>query len=126
MDGVELPIPPSVNGLWRALRRAGKTRVIRSRAYTSWLEQAVLLLRFQLPKATAYPVRVTVTIHRGKGWRSNRDLDNAYKAVSDALVHAERLADDDGDHVAEVVMRFGATRKFAVAHVAVQPVEVAA
>lgn len=127
MDRCELPVPPSVNGLWRAFRRmnrhgGGKTLVRRSKAYEAWLQAAVLLLRVGLPKVSAYPVRVTLTIHRGKGWRANRDLDNCYKAVSDALVHAERIADDDAEHVAEIVMRFGEDRKQAAASVAVEGV----
>lgn len=129
MDGIELPIPPSVNGLWRAVRRqkrngfgAGKIMIKRSTAYEGWLQQAVLLLRFRMEKATAYPVCVTVTIHRGKGWRVTRDLDNCYKAVSDALVHAERLVDDDGEHVAEVRMRFGESRKLAACMVQVETI----
>ena len=132
MDGTEIPIPPSVNGLWRAFRRMyrngtrGKVQVCRSKAYVSWLQEAVLILRFQMAKAQTYPVRVSVTIHRGKGWRINRDLDNTYKAISDALVHSERLADDSSEHVAEIVMRFGENRKLAVAVVVVEPLAQAA
>jgi Holliday junction resolvase RusA-like endonuclease len=98
MPNVSLPIPPSTNHLWRVVSR----RVVRSRRYAAWRGQAADLLRMQLPRVTRYPVAVQVTIHGGRGWRADRDLDNVLKAVLDALVASERLVDDSTQYVRSV------------------------
>ena len=98
MPSVSLPVPPSANHLWRVVSR----RVVRSRRYAAWRDGAVILLRTQLPRVTRYPVAVRVTIHGGRGWRVDRDLDNVLKAVLDALVASERLADDSTQYVQSV------------------------
>lgn len=78
MDPVELPVPPSVNSIWRTVRVKSGARVTLSRAYRGWLDIAILKLRMGMPKIApdAYPVAVRVTILRGRGWRKGRDGDN--------------------------------------------------
>ena len=121
---VELPVPPSVNALWRVVRSSrlnSKARVTLSKRYRSWLDAAVLLLRAGMPPAARYPVAVRVTILRGAGWKRGRDADNVLKAISDSLVKAGRLADDDEDHVAEFLVRFGPDARAACVLVSVEP-----
>lgn len=102
---VEVPIPPSMNHLWRAVRRGGKVRVIRSRHYRSWLDVAILAFRRGLTRVRG-PALVEVVIVGGKGWRANRDLSNTYKATEDALVAAGVLEDDSTQYVTEIRQRF--------------------
>lgn len=121
-DPVVLPVPPSVNGLWRAVRKGhAKVCVVKSRAYTLWLEEAVLRLRLGLPVLTVFPARLTLTVCRGKGWHPRRDLDNCLKPVADALVRSGRIPDDDGDHIASFVAGFGPDAKAAYCTVSLEP-----
>lgn len=122
-DPVELPVPPSANALWRVVRtRRGKASVTLARHYRAWLDEAILKLRLGMAVARAYPVAVRVTVLRGKGWTPGRDADNCLKAVSDALVKAQRIADDDEHHVTEFVIRFGPAAATACVLVTVEPV----
>ena len=122
MDPVELPIPPSVNAIWRTVRVRSGARVTLSKQYRQWLDHAIILLRMHMPRATAYPVAVRVTILRGKGWRKGRDADNAIKVISDALVKAGRITDDSEDYVTEFTIRFGPNAANACVLVSVEPV----
>jgi len=108
MPTVEVPIPPSTNHLHRLLRRKRGRRgnrpgLVRTTHYQQWLEVAVPLIRIGLP-VVPLPARLVVTIRGGAGWKDTRDLDNAYKALSDALVHAQRLPDDSVRYVREIRM----------------------
>jgi len=47
-------------------------------------------------------VKVTITIHTGKGWRRGRDLDNLIKPILDWSVRYGLLMDDDWEHVPSV------------------------
>ena len=107
MTFTELPIPPSVNGIWRAIRtKRGRTRVVMSKPYAAWLAVAVPMLRVGMGKAETYPVTLVVVVRAGKGWRQGRDLSNALKAIEDACKHAERIADDNTDYVTGIRMTF--------------------
>lgn len=107
MTAVELPVPPSVNGLWRSYRSHGKVRVVCSKQYTAWLGVAVPLLRLGLPRVVAHPAELALTVRTGKGWRKDRDLDNCLKAVADAVVRAGRLPDDSAEYVRRVSCELG-------------------
>ena len=123
---VELPLPPSVNSIWRTVRVRSKARVTLSQQYRDWLDLAILTLRMRMAKvpATAYPVAVRVTILRGPGWRKGRDADNMLKAISDSLVKAQRIVDDSEEYVTEFSIRFGPDANTACVLVSVEPVEV--
>lgn len=98
---IEIPMPPSVNRLWRVVKGRGdhkKSTVVCSTNYKRWLRLAVPLMRIGLP-AFAGPVKVTITIRGGKGWLNRRDIGNTDKATLDALVHARRIPDDSCLHV---------------------------
>lgn len=112
MPTVEVPIPPSVNRLWRIVKRWRRTRkghsvqvphLARTTHYERWLRVAVPLIRIGLP-VVPLPAVLTVTIRGGRGWSPDRDLDNACKAVLDAVVQAERLPDDSVRYVRSISM----------------------
>lgn len=117
----EVPIPPSVNHLWRCVRNHGRVRVVKSKHYREWLQVAVPLLATSLPQYYQ-AVAIEVTICRGKGWRKGRDLSNCFKAVEDAMVLARRLPGDSEQFVQVVTMRFGKNRDTAACVVAVSEV----
>jgi crossover junction endodeoxyribonuclease RusA len=85
---VTLPIPPSVNALWRTWRG----RVHRSKTYAAWREAAGWELAIQRPARIPGPV--TVTIAAGRPDRRKRDVDNLPKAILDLLQAHQVIADD--------------------------------
>lgn len=98
-----LPRPPSVNNLFFTARN---NRRAPTRRYQAWRAEAHRLIMVQRvgqswPILGAY--RLTATIERRKS--RTMDLDNAVKAVSDALVHMGIVSDDR--HAEEIVLRWG-------------------
>jgi len=91
---IELPYPPSVNHYWR--RVGARTLISREgRRYRDRIA-SILALRRVRPIAGALSVRVTV--HPPD--RRRRDLDNAMKALLDALEHGGAYEDDSQiDHL---------------------------
>src|SRR5262245_45045193 len=89
MTKIALPLPPSVNHLWRS----GRGRVYRSPKYLAWIQEAGWDLATQRPKPVMGPVSISIAAGRPDGRR--RDLDNAsFKAVLDLLVVHRILQDD--------------------------------
>lgn len=90
MIEIALPLPPSVNNLWR---RSG-TRIHKSTEYKAWLIEAGWLARSQYrgePISGAY--RISIDLLRPD--RRRRDLDNfATKAVGDLLTSLRFIRDD--------------------------------
>lgn len=84
-----LPLPPSVNRLWRS----GKGRMYRSAQYSAWRNEAIWSIKLQARGASIDgPYSIAVAFQRPD--KRRRDLDNLLKALSDALVDAGVLADD--------------------------------
>lgn len=91
---IELPYPPSVNHYWR--RVGARTLISREgRRYRERIASILALRRVQ-PIVGALSVRVTVNPPD----RRRRDLDNAMKALLDALEHGGAYEDDSQiDHL---------------------------
>ena len=89
MNELSLPVPPSANELHRVVRG----RLIRSKAYRTWLAQASQLAAL-LAASKRIPTlaHCRVVIAAPVGYR--RDLDNMAKPVLDALQKAGVLEDD--------------------------------
>ena len=83
-----LPIPPSVNELFRNV--PGKGRV-KTRVYDDWRAHAKTALRLQAlaPVAGHVLIRMNIEMVGNRG-----DLDNRVKAIFDAIVDAKLIADD--------------------------------
>lgn len=90
-----MPYPPSANALWRNV----KGRTLKSAAYRSWLQEALLLLRAQRAPHVAGSYSLAIVADRPDNRR--RDLGNLEKAVSDCLVHAGVIEDD---HLAKSII----------------------
>jgi Holliday junction resolvase RusA-like endonuclease len=84
-----LPRPPSVNNLFLT---KGRLR-IPTPAYKAWRAEAYKMIMVQrvgqVRTPIAGPYRAELVVQRSRG-----DLDNFYKAVSDALVHMGVIVDD--------------------------------
>lgn len=89
---IDLPMPPSVNRIWRA-NRAGPNKVSKSAEYKSWLRSADALAmstgQFRGLKTITGPFEATIILKRIKG-----DLDNRAKGVLDWLQSRAVIADD--------------------------------
>jgi Holliday junction resolvase RusA-like endonuclease len=85
---LKLPMPPSVNSIWRS---AGRGRVYRSKRYKAWRTTAGWELKAQHPVPIAGWVRVTISLGLTK---RRSDADNRIKVLLDSLVE-HRLIEDD-------------------------------
>ena len=105
MQVFELPYPPSVNHYWR---RVGPRTLI-SREGRAYREKVCLILAARhggqasgLRPLTG-PIRVVVDLHPPD--RRRRDVDNALKALCDALASGGAYRDDSQIKHLEVHMR---------------------
>lgn len=82
-------LPPSANVIWRT----GKSGTYRNPKYVAWLEAEGLLLKSQLRGQKKYdePVAVILALRRP---RTNSDLDNRLKPISDLLQSIGAISND--------------------------------
>jgi Holliday junction resolvase RusA-like endonuclease len=89
---LDLPMPPSVNRIWRA-NKAGPNRVSKSPEYRQWLNHADQVAmstgQFRGMKTIVGPFEATVILRRQRG-----DLDNRHKGLLDWLQSRGVIADD--------------------------------
>lgn len=92
---ITVPIPPSVNNLFRT---TGRMRY-KTGEYREWIADTAREFARLIP-ATAFPVEVWVKV-TGKVNRQ-RDIDNVNKPILDALKAAGVVPDDNLKHVDRV------------------------
>lgn len=97
----KLTIPPSVNKVW--LR--GKHGSYMAPKYRAWLDAHGPVVKPEWP-TMARDVSIAVEIIDGKGWRSDRDIDNIFKAVLDLLVKNKVILDDNCKIVKRLSVEF--------------------
>ena len=83
-------IPPSINSCYRSYNR----RVIKSKKYCDWQKKQLLLFNSDA-RSVKGPLRISVIVYSGKGWRKNRDLDNILKPLLDTLILIGFIEDDN-------------------------------
>lgn len=92
-----LSVPPSVNAVW--LR--GKKGSYIAPKYAAWIAVNSLAIGKTFDPFTK-GVCITIRVHGGKGWRTNRDIDNILKPVLDILVRKQVILDDNCQVVKKV------------------------
>lgn len=109
---LDLPLPPSVNRIWRVGRsRNGKRVVYRDQKYVKWIKEAAAIIWLSrrpgsLIAPISGPFEVTITFTPpDKRWR---DIDNLSKAVMDFLQHSQIITNDK--NARKVTLEWGATR----------------
>lgn len=89
---IDLPMPPSVNRIWRA-NKAGANHVSKSPEYRAWLKHAdqitLATAQFRGLKTIPGPFEAKIVLRRQRG-----DLDNRAKGVLDWLQSRCVIADD--------------------------------
>lgn len=89
---LDLPMPPSVNRIWRA-NRAGPNKVSKSEEYKKWLKHAdsvaMSMAQFRGLKTIVGPFEAKIVLRRQQG-----DLDNRAKGVLDWLQSRGVVVDD--------------------------------
>lgn len=93
---LELPVPPSVNAMWKTVKTRGKDRILRTRrvaseVYTDWQGDARRRLREQAPPVVSGRVLILVNLERTS---ELADVDNRIKATFDLLVSEKVITDD--------------------------------
>jgi Holliday junction resolvase RusA-like endonuclease len=100
----DLPLPPSVNGMFCNGAAGGKFGRVKTATYREWKRQAGLHMLVQGPlKKIAGPVNVSITISD----RAAGDLDNRLKAILDLMVTHTVIEDDKKDIVRSIHMKWG-------------------
>lgn len=84
----QIPIPPSVNRLWRISGR----RMYRSKKYMEWIAACDSDIGMQEPPGIDYPFNIDIIV--GRPSKRRMDIDNRAKAVMDVLQHYGIIADD--------------------------------
>jgi Holliday junction resolvase RusA-like endonuclease len=93
MTSFTLPMPPSTNSIWRAV----KGRNIMSEEYRAWKIEAGQALNAQRPEKHSGRVHVSIVLCAGDNRR--RDLDNRLKAPLDLIKAHGVIVDDDSRYV---------------------------
>lgn len=86
---IRLPIPPSVNCLYRNVRGRGR---VKTKAYKQWLTQADghMVLQRMLIEPVRGPIALTIRVPA----KMRGDISNRLKACEDYLVTREITPDD--------------------------------
>ena len=85
-----LPLPPSVNALYRNVPKVGR---VKTRAAKDWYTQAAVMMAQQHVRQVSGRICVTYSVGRHPDKRK-RDVANYEKALSDSLV-ANKVIEDD-------------------------------
>lgn len=96
-----VPVPPSVNSLYRNVTGKGRVKTER---YRTWINAAGWDVRAQKPEPVAGQVRVAYRVPWPKDNR-HRDLGNYEKALSDLLVLHGVIEDDS--KIIELLLLYG-------------------
>lgn len=84
---IRLPIPPSVNALYRNVKGVGR---VKSGVYKAWLNEAGWKLKTQRVDTVIGPYVLTIRLPA----KMQGDIDNRVKAISDLLVLHKIIPDD--------------------------------
>lgn len=96
-----LPVPLSVNMIWRSVVIRGKLRVMKSKRYRQWIEEATPRVKHMAPRTG--PASICIEL---MGTKKTTDIDNAPKGVLDLLKIVGVLKDDNPNHVQELIVRW--------------------
>lgn len=88
-------VPPSANAMRSNFIRDGKVMSVKSDSYAKWKLDAAWELKSQVKsKSIDGPYSLHIHVQRARETKRARDIDNAIKPVSDAIVAAGIVEDD--------------------------------
>lgn len=88
IHSIQMPIPPSVNSLWRISGR----RMYRSKKYMEWIADCTAHIKYIKQPMIDYPFDIEIVV--GRPSKRRMDIDNRAKAVMDILEHLSIFKDD--------------------------------
>lgn len=97
---VAVPMPPSVNMMFRNVAGVGR---VRSGAYKDWAKEAGWMVKAR--RNGCYDGVCSVTVEIRPKNRRAFDLDNRMKAVLDILVTCGVIKDDSNKHIKSLTIR---------------------
>ena len=101
---IEMPFPPSVNGLFGGITRRRITK-----HYRTWRNEAEKMILISRARPMAGPVKIAIKLHPPDS--RARDASNFIKAIEDALVRMRVIPDDSAEHVQGVTAEWGPVAK---------------
>ena len=90
---LDLPMPPSVNAIWRSTAKRGKPQYYLDAKYKAWKKECDALVWVAGATGAALREPVTVAIYLNASKRRG-DADNRIKAVLDWLQRARIIVND--------------------------------
>lgn len=99
-------LPPSTNNLHATARRGPKKYRHKTAEYKAWIDYALDQIKKQLAPVATYPVEVTIWVIGGEGFNERRDVANVEKPLTDLIVRAKVLKDDNVRYVWDSCQRF--------------------
>jgi Holliday junction resolvase RusA-like endonuclease len=103
---LDLDLPPSVNSAFANV--PGKGRV-RTTVYRQWQKGALAEIQVQVRGVTFRGAFRLAVLASDQGLSRDRDADNLAKAVSDILVRAAIVADDNHQHMRAIDLEWRST-----------------
>ena len=113
MTTISLPVPPSVNGLYRNVQGRGR---VKTKRYMEWINAAGWALLESRPRKHNGAVSVHVLIEEPK---RARDIDNILKPLLDLLTTHRVISDDSSKVVREITI--GISPDVVGCHVTIKP-----
>lgn len=95
-----VPIPPSVNNLYRSSRNGKRYKTTK---YRRWIKEASFL-SVGFRSCVSYPVGLLFTVREKVN--QQRDLDNMLKPMIDLLKESRVILEDNVRHVQAVAIRY--------------------
>lgn len=114
---ISLPYPPTLNNLFKNVRKGR----VKTDAYNSWLQEALLLLRAQRHVKHLGSFRATIVLTRPD--RRRRDIDNTTKAILDALKKGDVIEDDSLAQSVTVAWAWGEVTPGGAVSISIEPAE---
>ncbi len=95
VNSITIGAPFSANKMYAPSQRFG---MVKTQKYRKWIE-------FNLPKMSglskpaSFPIKIYIQVFSGVGFTEHSDIDNIIKPITDLLVRAEILPDDNIKYV---------------------------
>lgn len=95
MNSVTIGAPFSANKMYAPSKRFG---MVKTKKYRNWIEHNLDKIT-QIDKPQSFPIKIYIQVFSGIGFTEASDVDNIIKPITDLLVRAEIIPDDNIKYV---------------------------